>query len=385
MAKKILSMVLLCLMLMISFVSCGGRQDTKELETDRDISPSLSYDYSMELDYAQQFAVDYYTGGYALITISDGSRFLVVPSGLSAPKELEGDIVVVQQPVENIYLVASAVMDMFCSLEALDAVSLSGTKEENWYIEDAKSAMAEGRISYAGKYNAPDYEKILNAGCSMAVESTMILHSPEVKEELESFEIPVLVDYSSYEEHPLGRSEWIKLYGVLLGKEEKAKEAFDEQKALLEQAVSGEKTGKTVAFFYITSGETVNVRKSGDYVPRMIELAGGTYIFKDLGEDDSASSTVNMQMEEFYASAKDADYLIYNSTIDGGVDSIEELLEKSPLLKDFKAVKEGRVFVTSRNLYQDSMKLGTVIMDIHTMLTMEDDFDEAFQYFFHLE
>jgi len=385
MAKKILSIVLLCLMFMISFVSCGSRQDTKELETDRDISPSLSYDYSMELDYAGQFAIDYYTGGYALITISDGSRFLVVPSGLSAPKELEGDIVVIQQPVENIYLVASAVMDMFCSLEALDAVSLSGTKEENWYIEEAKNAMAEGRISYAGKYNAPDYEKILNAGCSMAVESTMILHSPEVKEELESFEIPVLVDYSSYEEHPLGRSEWIKLYGVLLGKEEKAREAFDEQKALLEQAVSGEKTGKTVAFFYITSGETVNVRKSGDYVPRMIELAGGTYIFKDLGEDGSASSTVNMQMEEFYASAKDADYLIYNSTIDGGVDSIEELLEKSSLLKDFKAVKEGRVFVTSRNLYQDSMKLGTVIMDIHTMLTMEDDFDEAFHYFFHLE
>ena len=48
----------------------------------------------------------------------------------------------------------------------------------------------------------------------------MIYHTPEVKERLEEFGIPVLVERSSYESHPLGRVEWIKLYGVLLGKEE---------------------------------------------------------------------------------------------------------------------------------------------------------------------
>ena len=106
----------------------------------------------------------------------------------------------------------------------------------------------------------------------------------------------------------------------------------------------------------------------------MIELAGGSYIFSDLGdEDDTASSTVTMQMEEFYASAKDADYIIYNSTIEGELTSVDELLENSPLLKEFKAVQEGNVFCTAKNQYQSSMELGTIISDIHSMLFGEED------------
>ena len=76
--------------------------------------------------------------------------------------------------------------------------------------------MEDGRMLYAGKYNAPDYERILSGSCDLAVESTMIYHSPEVKEQLERLGIPVLVERSSYERHPLGRMEWLKLYGVLL-------------------------------------------------------------------------------------------------------------------------------------------------------------------------
>ena len=75
--------------------------------------------------------------------------------------------------------------------------------------------MEQGDIIYAGKYNAPDYELILSGGCDFVIENMMIMHTPEVKEKLENFGIPVMVDRASYEEHPLGRCEWVKLYGVL--------------------------------------------------------------------------------------------------------------------------------------------------------------------------
>ena len=60
-------------------------------------------------------------------------------------------------------------------------------------------------------------------------------------------------------------------------------------------------------------------------------------------------------MEEFYSTAKDADYIIYNSTIDGNVGSIEDLISKNELLKDFKAVKENNVWCTNQNFFQDMM------------------------------
>lgn len=331
---------------------------------------------SMELLYAEQFSVDYYEGGYALIAIKESGRFLVVPDGLPVPENLDADIAVIRKPLQNIYLVATSAMDLFCALDGTDAIGLSGTDASGWYVEKAREEMENGNILYAGKYSAPDYELILSKGCDLAIESTMIYHSPEVKEKLESFGIPVLVERSSYETHPLGRTEWLKLYAVLLGKEEQAEELFAEQAEKLEAVSSEENTGKTVAFFYISSNGYVNVRKSSDYVAKMIELAGGKYIFDDLGDSENALSTMNMQMEEFYAKAKDADYLIYNSTIDGELYTLDELFAKSNLLKDFKAVQNGNVYCTGKNLFQETMGLGTMIADIHTMLTSETGADE---------
>ena len=346
----------------------------EEIE-DREIAQELAgmkYDHSLELQYADQFAVDYYEGGYALITIAGGERFLLVPEDKEAPEGLDADISVIQKPVQNIYLVATSAMDLFCALDGLDSISLFGTNADGWYVDKAKKAMEDGDIAFAGKYSAPDYELILSKNCDLAIESTMIYHQPEVQEKLEKFGIPVLVEHSSYESHPLGRTEWIKLYGVLLGKEDQAQKLFQEQVDKLKSVEDSENTGKTVAFFYINSMGAANVRKSNDYVSKMIELAGGEYIFHDPAEDDNALSTMNMQMEEFYAKAKDADYIIYNSTIDGELDSIDELLAKSSLLADFKAVKDGNVWCTGQNLFQETMGLATMIEDIHTMLTSDD-------------
>ena len=46
----------------------------------------------------------------------------------------------------------------------------------------------------------------------------------------------------------------------------------------------------------------------------------------------------------FLFNKEDADFLIYNSSIDGGVATIDELLDKCAVLKDFKAVQEGKVY-----------------------------------------
>ncbi|MBP6561724.1 MAG: ABC transporter substrate-binding protein, partial [Enterocloster sp.] len=311
-------------------------------------------------------------GGYAMITIKDSGRYLVVPEGKSQPSGLPGDVAVIKQPLENIYLAATSAMDLFCSLDGTDRITLSGTDASGWYIEEARSAMEDGRMLYAGKYNAPDYERILSGSCDLAVESTMIYHSPEVKEQLERLGIPVLVERSSYERHPLGRMEWLKLYGVLLDREEQANSCFAGQVKQLEPVMAQESTGKTVAFFYISSNGYVNVRKSGDYVAEMIDLAGGTYVPRGLTENENALSTMNMQMESFYAAARDADYIIYNSTIDGELDNLSQLLEKSSLLADFKAVKEGNVWCTEKSLFQETMGLGDMILDIHRILTEEE-------------
>ncbi|MDD5945875.1 MAG: ABC transporter substrate-binding protein [Clostridia bacterium] len=383
--KKIIKLCLLFIGL-LGLVGCGSPSSDNEKQTDEEVETvtELVYESSMELKYAENFTVDYYEGGYTMLTTAmDGGKFLIVPENGKIPKNLDEGTAVLQRPIDDIYLVSSSVMDMFSRLERLDTIAFSGQKEDGWYIEDAKEAMARGDIVYAGKYNKPDYELILSKGCSLAIENMMISHSPEVIEKLEGLDIPVMIECSSYESHPLGRVEWVKFFGALLGEEERAEKIFEEQEAILERVTADEKTDKTVAFFYITSNGLFQVRQPSDYIPKMIEFAGGRYIFSDLERTESKRSTMNMQAEEFYKGARDADYIIYNSSIDGGVASVEELIDKCASLADFKAVKEGNVWCTTNDMYQQSLSIGYMTEDIHSMLMGGDE--EDMHYLFHLE
>lgn len=350
----------------------AGTAGTEKGRTDISKVPEikgLTYKETVELDYASCFQIYRYDGGYSVIRVDDGNDYLIVPKDGKVPEGLPDTYTVLKKPLDHIYLAASAVMSLFDSADAIDNIRLSGLRADAWYIENAKTAMEDKEILFAGKYSEPDYELLLSEKCNLAIESTMILHSPEVQEKIEALGIPVLIDRSSYESHPLGRTEWIKLYGELTDQAEKAESYFEEQKAYVEDLTDFKNTKKTVAFFYINDSGMIVTRKSSDYLPKMIEEAGGQYIFDELGDDTNASSGVTMSMEEFYASAASADYLIYNATIENPMNSVDELIEKSELFADFQAVKNGNVWCTGKYLYQATSVIGSMIQDIHTMLT----------------
>lgn len=326
----------------------------------------LTFTGKTELQYAECFSVDNYEGGYSLINIPDSGTFLVVPEDGTVPDDLSDEVVVLQQPLDRIYLAATSAMALFAATDSVDHIRMSGTTAENWYVDEAVKAMKAGDILYAGKYSEPDYETLIAEDCDLAIESTMIYHTPKVKEMLEDMDIPVLVDRSSYEEHPLGRTEWIKMYAVLTGKQAEAESFFKEQSKVIEELQGFGATDKTVAFFFINSDGSIVVRGSSDYIPKMIKLAGANYIF-DQVEGDGTS--VGITMEEFYASAVDADYLIYNGSIDGNIKTISDLVKQNELFKDFKAVKEGNVWNTGKSFYQATDIVGQMIRDIHVMIT----------------
>lgn len=355
--------------LLIVFLPSCGKTETafdKPYETEE-----LVFKERIRNTYAEKFAIDRYENGCSMLYIADGNRYLVVPAENEIPEKLDDSIRIIKRPAENIYLAATSAMEIFDTLECGNAIRFSGTKTDDWHIEYAKKAMENGRLLYAGKYREPDYELLLSEKCGLSIQSTMIEHCPEVKEKLEELGITVFVDYSSYEPHPLGRSEWIRVYGEIAGKTDSAEKRFAEQTGSL-KTDGYDDTGKTAVYFYINSSGQAVTRKPGDYITKMIEISGGKNVFEDIGNKDS-SSTITMEMEEFYSTAKEADFIIYNSTIDGKINSIDSLIEKNSLIADFKAVKEGNVWCTEENLFQETMKLAAVISDFNTIFTGKEN------------
>ncbi|MEY8430581.1 ABC transporter substrate-binding protein [Lachnospiraceae bacterium 48-42] len=378
-------LVLAVVMLSVASAGCGRRQSE---EPEPDAEERFSFDAKgvkgmtlasqLEPEYAEGFRIYYYKEGFRVIDVKGSASYLVVPQGKEVPGSLPEGMVVLKKPLDRIYVAGTATMAMFNALGGLDQVGFSSLKAEDWYVEAAREAMEAGKIQFAGKYSEPDYEMLVEEGCSLAVESQMILHSPKVMEQLEMMGVPVLIDCSSNEEHPLGRVEWILVYGVLLDKEEEAEAFFQEQTKVMDELEEPRNTEQTVAYFYINSNGQAVVRTGTDYIAKMIEIAGGRYPFSQLG--DGKKSTMVITMEEFYTTCADADYIIYNASIDNKLTSIGELTAKDEILKNMKAVKEGNVFCTDKDFYQAADIASRMISDIHLMLTDGKEEDMAFLY-----
>ena len=350
-----------------------------------EVGGNLVHTGSLDLAWATGFTVDLYEGDRALACIADGTRYLFVPAG-DAPQGIAEDVTVLERPLSNIYLASSSTLCLFAALGAVDCVSHVSVTQETCTVEAFTQAIASGDIVYGGKYSAPDYEAFLNGGCRLAVENTMIYHTPEVREKLMKLGVPVIVEQSSLESAPLGRLEWIMLWGAMLDKVSAAQEVLDRQAQLIadvEARVAAQPLDCTVAFFYINANGAAVVRKPGDYVAKMIAMAGGTYAFAQLaGADENRSSSTTLEMEAFYAQAKDADVIIYNSTVAGRLKGLDELVALNPLLADFKAVKNRRAWCCEQNVYQQMTATGEVVVDLHEAIA--DTERDELTFFFRL-
>ncbi len=315
-------------------------------------------------EYATGFSIVRYESGYSEIDVTDGREYFVIPEEAEVPANLPDSKIVIMQPLQKIYVASSSSMSRFVDTGSVDRVAYSGIRESEWKIPEAAEAMQAGTLSYTGKYSAPDYETLLTGGCDLAVENLMILHKPEVIEKLEALNIPVFIDRASAESEPLGRTEWLKAYGVLLGNEEAAQAAFEEQKKLYTEAEALPDAGKTVAYFYVNSQGLVVCPRPDSSVAKMIAAAGGVYLYPDIQTEESRLSTMKVDMESYMTAAGGADIIIYDGAIDT-VNTLADIVSKNAQLSGFKAVQDGNVYISASDAYQNSDDTGTTVHDLY--------------------
>ena len=345
----------------------AGTTEVAAPVSDADVDGELIVDHEEELQYASKFTLTHYKGGYKMFTIPEAmgeKEYLIVPEGKSVPADLSDHTVVLQQPVDKIASAVTAGISLIDQINGLDSIVAVATEYEDWYLENVSARMEAGEIQYMGSYSEPDFELLMDLGTQVEFDSAMILNKPEIMDKYEELGIPCIVDYSSKEEHLLGRIEWIKLYGALLGLSDEADQYFESQVEKVDTVSNLEKTGKTAVMYY-KSKDTYYLRNAGDYVVSMLTLAGGETIAPEVGAGKGGSTKMNA--EEFYATCKDADY-IFQVVFECPYNTIEEMIEYDELFADFKAVKEGNVYTTIPGFSQSSAILADVVVEINSVL-----------------
>lgn len=344
--------------------------DTKESPkaAEEDVDGELVLDHEEELQYATEFKLTNYKGGYKKFTVAyhDDKEFLIVPEGKKVPADLEGNVVVLQQPIDKITMNSTGMVSLIDAIGGLDHIATVGTEAKGWYLENVVNKLESGDIKYSGNYKEPDFEMLTAEGIQLEVDTTMAAGNPDILAKYDELGIPYFIESSSKEGSPLGRVEWVKLFGALMGLEDEAKTYFDEQVKKVEAVTSADKTDKTVAMFYISSGsDKVYARNGGDYMAAMIGMAGGNYIMADVEPEKTGNSATTF--EDVYSRCVDADYVFYvNFALK--YESLDDMVAYNPLFGDFKAVKEGNVYVTSPDFTQSTAAIAGIIEDMHAVL-----------------
>ena len=142
---------------------------------------------SMELQYANNFAVDYCANGCKIITDGAGQKFLWVPEGGEAPDDT-GDMTVLQTPLTKLGCFSTTHATLFHAIGALDKVSLVTTDKDKWHIEQIAQQIEDGTTTYVGKTSAPDYELISAAAPQLGIMrwSTSWVKEPAATEEAQA-------------------------------------------------------------------------------------------------------------------------------------------------------------------------------------------------------
>ena len=306
----------------------GGENDTTDISAPR---------------YAQGFTVKTTDEGVRLVDVADPQtdedrmpvsyRFALVGRGSQA--QVPEGYTRVEVPIERCIVMTMLQMSNFTALDAHDVISgVTGVK--NLFDSDIKARVKRGDIVKIGMEGNFDTELILAANPEVIFISPFKRGGYDVVKETGI----TLVPHLGYKElDPLGQAEWVKYVGMFLGKEQEADSLFrgiEARYLALKEKAAGVTERPTVFSGEMHGGNWYAVGGK-NYLAQIFRDAGADYVI-----DDDNTGGVNIDYEQMYATAAEADYWRILNSFEGDF-TYDALLSSEPRNALFRAFKDRHV------------------------------------------
>ncbi len=256
-------------------------------------------------------------------------------SGLADSLTAKGTLIAT--PVRRAVIYTSVHASLAEQLGALECVA--GVCESQYITSDkVREAVENHYIADLGNSTAPNVEKIIELGTEAIIASPFENSGYGAAEKLG---IPIVEAADYMEPHPLGRTEWIKFYGLLLGCEQRADSLFTDicnRYNYLKELVAGVSSRPTL-ILEKKWGQTWAVPSGGSYIGCMQRDAGADYIFAGIPGENS----VHKSFEEVYEKGCNADLWLIKYAATGKYTYSDLRSEYQPY-ENFKAFKCRRIY-----------------------------------------
>ncbi len=291
--------------------------------------------------YAKGFSIDEQNGFKVLkMSVQDQQEltYVLVPKGQPHPK-LKDDEQIIEVPLERVATLSSTDISFLKSLGLSPNLVAIGKAQ---YVRDTliQQRFEKGELVELGSPMDPNIEQLV------ATNPQAVFIDPSGYQYLhQRTSVPAILVASYLEAHPLGRAEWMRFFGALMGQSDRADSLFQtiEQEYLSLKTLADTVQNKPTVFAGVDYSGTWYIPNGESYVAHFFEDAGAEYVWNEL----SGNGTTPMEFEAVYEKALTTDFW---RVLHMGALTTESLETQNALYKDFKAVKEKQVIYCDTEL-----------------------------------
>jgi iron complex transport system substrate-binding protein len=328
--------------LAVMIISCSGRHSRLLLEESSQQSDGVIY--------AERFTLQK-TDSCTILTINDpwqgaegiSNRYYLVKRDSGLKLKVDSSQLI-NVPVKRIICMSTTHLTMIKALDEINSiVGISGSGFI--YDEDISERISKGLINDIGYEAGMNNELIIKISPDLLMMYGIGSESAGYVGKITELGIQVIFNADYLETDPLGKAEWIKLFGILYCKEEMADSIFSKIAESYEQvksAVSTYADKRPVVLLGLPFRDTWYISPGNSYISKLIRDAGGNYLW------ESTESSVSMPfgLENVYMQSLKADYWLNI----GSVTSKSEIFLLDPRLGSIPPFRNNKLYNNNKRI-----------------------------------
>jgi iron complex transport system substrate-binding protein len=332
---RIIAPFLLFFVVLVTMVSCNTRQNVISDEKKATSSVIYASRFKLEMQdaYTRLDIIDPWQG-------SGGVRqvYYLVKEGSIKPDNMPEASVLITVPVKSIICMSATHVAMIASLGMEKTIrGVSGIKLI--YNPKVRYLASIGAIEEVGYEESLNREAVLQMNPGLLMAYGIGGESAGYLAKLSELGIRVLLNAEYLELDPLGKAEWIKVFGALYGLEERADSLFNaavSEYNAVKQIVAEKITTRPKVLLGLPWKDSWYISPGNSYISKLIADAGGEYLWHNSNSDVS----MPLNLENVYVRAITADFWINP----GSAQSLNDIALADHRLASLPVYKKGNVF-----------------------------------------
>ena len=261
------------------------------------------------------------------------TRLFIARDGETAPEGFDGQVL--EGDAERIVAMSSTHIAMLDAIGEVDrVVGVSGID----YISNPDIQARRDRIGDVGYEGNINYELLLSLDPDLVL-LYGVNGASGMEPKLRELGIPFMYVGDYLEESPLGKAEWMVALSEVVGCRSEGEKVFAEipvRYNALKQRVAENALDAPSVMLNMPYGDSWFMPSAGSYAVRLIEDAGGDYIYKK----NTGNASTPVDMEEAYLLASAADLWLNV----GMASTLGEVKAACPKFADTRCFRNGYVY-----------------------------------------